>query len=149
MASTAKKAKYQCERCQQIFNRKERMVKHEETSEKHNCTYCDKKHCQLKDLRKHQLTEHNNVNWKKCDRCTKTFASIVNLEIHRENAKQLECTICKKEYCQSKDLQDHQLLEHGVDLKKCGRCLKVFGSIGDLKKHKQNAKQLKCNICEN
>ena len=103
MASTAKKAKYQCERCHQIFDRKERLMKHEETSEKHNCTYCDRKYCQLKDLRKHQLIEHGNVDWKKCDRCLQVFDREERLIQHQKMSEKYDCTLCESEYCQYKD----------------------------------------------
>ena len=145
MASTAKRPKHQCEKCQQIFDRQERLEKHQIIE--HNCNHCSKKFCKLKNLQRHNLEEHNKKS-KKCGVCLKVFKSLHDFKIHQQNTKECECNHCSKKYCQLKDLQRHQLEEHNIDCKKCVVCLKVFGSVTALEYHKANSEQHDCDLCE-
>ena len=137
-----------CGRCCRIFPSRKDLSLHQQSLVFKNCQYCDKKFCSAKDFNNHQLTEHD-IDVKKCIRCLKTFAHLSDRERHQENSTHYDCNYCEKKFCHLKDLNNHLQEAHDVDVKKCIHCLKTFTSSFDRERHEKAAKHHDCNLCEN
>ena len=113
MEPAAKKSKHQCGKCQQIFNRGERLENHRK-----HCAVCEETFFGVKNYNHHQRTHHlAGIN--KCMRCQRTFLSRKVLSLHQQNSGNKECTECEKKFCTVKDYNQHQLSDHDIDVKKC------------------------------
>ena len=128
----------ECDKCDTTISCQEGLDKHLKEKHKHmnfyNCTTCEFKTTTIKDFEIHVETVHEteNVNIK-CEMCDDQFATIEELEKHKNNY--------------------HNLLQF-----KCGNCGKVCKDIEELKQHeksmhdtseptKTTVTQYKCDTC--
>ncbi len=142
MEPSSKRVKYQCGKCQQFFNRAERLQNHQK-----HCDVCNETFCGVKEYNKHQRALHL-VGVNKCERCCRIFPSRKDLSLHQQSTVFHDCQVCDKKFCSAKDFNNHQLTEHDTDVKKCIRCLKTFSSSFDCERHQQNSIDHDCDFCE-
>ena len=120
MEHTSKKAKYQCESCNQVFNRAQR-------------------------LESHRSKESCNTT---CTVCKRKFRSRRDLLCHHQNPVYNSCDLCDKKFCNDTDHNNHQIVEHHTNSRKCKTCSKEFKVFSDLKKHCKDASPRDCDLCD-
>ena len=94
------------------------------------------------DLTKHKSRVHEKIKNFKCDTCSSSFTTVINLSKHisiahtNANDINVKCDICSKEFTQESYLKRHKDWVHGSTKKhKCDFCDKPFFAYSDLKKH--------------
>ncbi len=87
MEPAAKKSKHQCLKCQQVFNRVERLTNHNK-----HCAVCDETFCGIKYYNHHQRVRHL-VGQSKCIRCQQTFPTLRDLSLHQQNPVNKDCQL--------------------------------------------------------
>ena len=124
------------------------------TERNEQCTYCDKKFKQKRDLRIHLarihgvdlLTEKYGESYEKavfdCEKCESTFGYKKNLDAHirskhSSSVESFKCDECKSEFRYKKTLVDHVKRKHGTGQPKfeCTVCRKTFLQKKVLVKH--------------
>ena len=100
--------RYECDKCNRIFNRQERLNKHI----KRGCNYttcktCNKTFRDSRRLQQHQSVHTPSVSKRECDSCGKKFHLIKQLENHRKNANPKKCVHCGKVVCHRSELERH------------------------------------------
>ena len=147
-----------CDMCNKTFASLNTLKSHQKyahSNEKNEqCTYCDKKFKQKRDLRFHLakihdvdlFTEKYGESYEKaafkCGKCESTFGYKKNLNAHIRSkhsisVESFKCDKCKSEFRYRKTLVDHVKRKHGTDQPKfeCNVCRKTFLQKKVLVKH--------------
>ena len=115
-------------------------------------------------LKKHVLVVHGSIKDFKCDFCSKSFGTNVNLQRHLEtkgvsnhlqriydSKDQNMCNLCNTKFTCKGSLTKHELLIHGGIHFKCNFCGKELSSPRNLRRHvlavHEMKKNFKCNFC--
>lgn len=140
------KAKYECSKCEQQFNR-------------------------LYKIMCHMKVYHDDIKFQefKCSYCMQSFPSSVILAKHlrqqcESNSKQFVCPMCNNRFMWKCNLDKHVIIYHNADSKyinqnivklfKCGKCNKSFHRVEQLDTHKlthtptPRPKKFSCEICK-
>ena len=147
-----------CDMCNKTFASLNTLKSHQKyahsTERNEQCTYCDKKFKQKRDLRIHLarihgvdlLTEKYGESYEKavfdCEKCESTFGYKKNLDAHirskhSSSVESFKCDECKSEFRYKKTLVDHVKRKHGTGQPKfeCTVCRKTFLQKKVLVKH--------------
>lgn len=148
---------YRCEICQKTFVAKvtlDNHIKYKHTEvRKFECSKCDSRFKQRKNLNAHLLFAHGTNPRKedywqdkaraffKCDTCGTEFARKADLKKHfqLQHTKQelFSCDQCRNKYKYEKNLVQHKLEKHGKPVSKfeCSDCGKSFSHKRTMEKH--------------
>ena len=116
------------------------------------CKKCKKRFDLRKNLEKHMLDEHGELNLK-CDICNKSFLHNSTLTIHRRihtGEKPFECDICGKRFSQKNNMISHKRTHTGEKSYKCNICHAKFKTSRVLNQHKlihSDVKPQHCELC--
>ena len=114
-----KKAKHECESCNQIFDRVERLEDHIE----------------------------KGCNRTKCTTCNKKFRTNHDLQCHQKNVDLKECEICKAKLCNDFEYKRHKQTNHYIIPGLCITCKRKFRDVLDLQRHQRNADPKVFDLC--
>ena len=135
-----------CEICSNEFPTRQALECHQKNPMYNDCNICDKKFCQLIDYNRHQQTVHN-INRKQCNICCKEFSCFRDLKHHQKNPVYNDCALCGKKFCSDTDHNNHQIVVHHTNPRRCITCCKEFKAFSDLKKHRKDASPRECDEC--
>ena len=88
-----------------------------------------------------------------CDKCIKTFPSMILLQSHQDvhlGIKNFLCTICNKGYVRKKELDRHMMTSHSDKSYDCSQCNKKFKRKDKLVRHERShqvEKFFNCPLC--
>lgn len=148
---SSKQRPISCDKCELKFQSIYHLKRHEiSVHYKLKVTY---PHCGLQMTRRDNLEDHNNnvhgsgmAEKYKCDICLKTFDKKANYTRHKKTGK-TNCSICAELFCTLKQLQQHRMEHHPMQLK-CQYCNKTFNFNSHLKRHVIGRIAVKCEKCE-
>lgn len=143
--------KYQCAKCQQIFDQisafRDHMVNH--PSPKHPkcnaipkpasgvtymCSDCGK-HLKSKEKLEQHLLGHGDPELE-CSRCHKVFASKFSLRVHRKiHSRKYPCRYCTKTYSKLEEMKTHASKIHYMFM--CDSCDFVASKFSELSNHQE------------
>ena len=109
---------------------------------KFTCEICKKCFLSLSNMRRH-MYNHSETEWPyKCRRCRQKFIQSADLRVHKCCNLSLQCTVCKEQFSELDDLQQHMSNFH-KDLSEvkqpfsCELCKQWFDSLFDLQYHRR------------
>lgn len=104
------------------------------------CPVCFKTFFSKTNVRRHLLTEHENVLRMKCPHCEKSFASVSSLNYHvKEHSPntEIKCEKCDETLQNLQAYRIHQKTHIKSKEFKCSECEKVLSSSKSLSRHLQ------------
>ena len=118
-----KSKSFQCEVCQETFNKKSNYQRHVNNI-KTNCSICSDIFCTLKQLQQHRTECHSQQSNFECCHCKKIFSSKFKMKTHIANRIEHKCGKCGEMLCNGRGLMLHHSEIH--DVKTCDICSKTF-----------------------
>ena len=100
-----------CEICDSSFNQLNNLARHKEGWLKYCCSICDKNFCTGKQLKSHELENHNDIS---CKNCGQKFSRKISLKMHLRKKIQLKCLECDKSFCYKISLKNHMNKMHSI-----------------------------------
>lgn len=133
-----------CEHCNKVLSSYPSYWKHVRAVHKirptYQCEVCDQKFNKTQTLWNH-LKEAHAANRFMCELCNRTFKYRSKLEEHKERKHlrlSLTCDICQKRLCNRESLISHMKIHAGTNRKfKCDLCKKAFNTKVLVTQHKQ------------
>ena len=107
---------FQCDKCEETFNKKANFVRHIDGRNKNSCHKCWAEFCTKRKLLKHAQI---HVTYE-CVHCKKTFANKQNLRKHLAKREEKLCSECGKHLCNMSDLNSHCFNHRYAPCKICG-----------------------------
>lgn len=157
------KRSYSCKPCKIIFNRRYKILDHQEKDHSQeelawSCDVCAMKFISLELLNDHKKKVcHNELKIHACEHCNEKFIWTENLNAHNLSFHvQNFCLTCNKAFAKPKDLKRH-MVSHRPDEEKlkCPDCGKIFNRNDNMKHHMRKVHgychdsniQFLCEIC--
>ena len=112
----------------------------------HNCTICEFKAIDLRNLKLHTETYHpdHNEHEEICLKCNKIIRTNSGAQRHAETY----CTICEECLPERVAFDIHMKVKHTpLSLIECTRCEKIFESQEELEVHNKTHVTIKCDKC--
>ena len=149
--------RFQCNDCEKVFNRKDKLKEHEikHTDEKpFKCTICSKCFKKKKGLHFHTLRHQGAFDFK-CSDCGKSYVSKSELKLHISAVHSLQdkykCDQCTSDFTTKGQLTVHMTKHTGVKAHKCREgCNKQFRIAARRTNHEKTHKGIKefqCSKC--
>ena len=107
---------FSCTWCGMKFSLRDHLIKHrnaglnEKDEVKYRCEECDKIHCTLRSLQRHNSQEHGHGQFQ-CEICEKSYSKKFNLKVHRQRLK-VPCDLCNSLFCNINDKAKHLEQDH-------------------------------------
>lgn len=148
-----------CEYCDEKIKRASlnRHINNLHKGVKYICEHCQKSYTLLQNLKHHIIKHHMGQKFEfPCQYCDKKFNTWSTRHYHqiRNHTKNFpyNCKICRKQFLQLAQLEDHNFIHTGVKTRKCDECEEIFATREMLKGHKETVHRtdppLECKMCE-
>lgn len=160
--NNATKEKFECDRCNKVFVRKNHLKRHMTVHSDERAFECTVLGCLQKFRRRDHLQNHLNTHSQlkihKCDFCENSFGRADHLRNHirarhtekePQNEKDVfNCSECYRSFNSQKNLKAHAR-SHSIKIFNCKRCGEQFSSKIDLNKHvtQIHPNELKNHLC--
>lgn len=156
-AKKGSKKRVNCRICEKSYTQdfiKSHMIKHDREGCQYECEFCDEKFDRFEGLRIHE-EGHIPVNKYKfaCETCKEKFVSQDKLNLHMKShaeSKTFICEWCGMIFSTTDSLKVHRRTHTGEKPLKCKECNESFAFYGGLKSHMRKHSEgiYKCNYCE-
>ena len=107
---------FQCDKCEETFNKKANFIRHIDSRDKNGCNVCGAEFCTRRKLLKHAQI-HTTYE---CVHCNKTFSKKQSLTMHLAKREEKLCSECGKRLCNMSDLNSHCFNHRYTPCEICG-----------------------------
>ncbi|XP_058171949.1 zinc finger protein 616-like [Anopheles ziemanni] len=141
-------ASFLCDHCPKLFNKQQTLrmhiaVAHENRRKHKKCNLCGK---EVTGMTKHMQMVHPSEGPVSCDLCGKNFRSPFHMKRHRLNTCEVtmndrpyKCEVCGKGFSLKLTMTEHMTTHTRTNLYQCAFCLKTYGYLSNLQKHRKKA----------